>query len=539
MGLVQSRPLRTVLGVLALAVVIAHGRAFGATESLLWSLGSGTDGSNPYGGLIMDARGKLYGTTIGGGLYDADFTTAEGGTVFELTRAADGGGNWTESVLWDFGNGADGQGPSAGLIIDARGNLYGTTQIGGTHGAGTVFELIPPATTGGSWAESILWSFGGNGDGLNPSAGLLMNARGALYGTTEVGGAHGMGTVFELTPPATSGGSWSDAILWSFGQGTDGALPEAGLLMDTRGKLYGTTIVGGAYGAAGAGGTVFALTPPALSGGNWTEAIIWSFGNGADGLYPRASLIMDDRGELYGVTTSGGVYGNGQFRAGGTVFKLTPDGKESVLWNFGNGTDGQAPEGGLIMGVRGSLYGTTYAGGIYSGGNSGGTVFEVSPAGNESVLWNFGDGTDGQAPSAGLIMDGRGKLLGTSNSGGIYTAGTVFAIATAASAGAEIRMTPTHVVFPATAIGDTSTAELTVRNTGTATLSGTMATPSAPFGLRGSGSFALPPKGETTLTLTFSPTATGNSRERGTVGSNAIGHGTIRVELRGTGTTAP
>ena len=246
---------------------------------------NGQDGGTPEAGLIFDAAGNLYGTTLGGGTYG-------GGTVFELTPTA--GGGWTEKVLYSFcsqPNCTDGAGPLAGLILDAAGNLYGTTSQGGDYQCpsgtytycGTVFELKPIA--GGGWTEQVLHSFDGSGtDGTYPSAGLIFDAAGNLYGTTQVGGYYGGGTVFELTP--TAGGAWTENVLFSF-DGTGGAVPFAGLIFDGAGNLYGTTYEGGTY----SNGTVFELTPTA--GGGWTEQVLHGFGNGTDGYYPHAGLIFD------------------------------------------------------------------------------------------------------------------------------------------------------------------------------------------------------------------------------------------------------
>src|ERR1019366_10683573 len=164
------------------------------------------------------------------------------GTVFELTPGADG--SWTEKVLYSFGNYPDGSEPSAGLVFDAAGNLYGTTSLGGTYAYGTVFELTP--TIGGSWIETVLYSFGGGTDGDGPLAGLIFDAAGNLYSTTLRGGTYNYGTVFELTPIA--GGGWTEKLLHSFiYDGTDGNLPYAGLIFDAAGNLYGTTVNGGTY----------------------------------------------------------------------------------------------------------------------------------------------------------------------------------------------------------------------------------------------------------------------------------------------------
>ena len=216
-------------------------------------------------------------------------------------------------MLYSFNfNGTDGADPAAGLIFDAAGNLYGTTYGGGTYDWGTVFELTPAA--GGGWTEKVLYSFLGGADGFFPAADLIFDAAGNLYGTTGYGGAYDNGTVFELTP--TGGGDWTEKLLHSFSynlNGMDGTYPQAGLIFDAAGNLYGTTVGGGNYG----GGTVFELTPTA--GGNWTETVLHNFNrNGTDGADPYAGLIFDGAGNLYGTTSFGDVYGDG------TVFQLTP-----------------------------------------------------------------------------------------------------------------------------------------------------------------------------------------------------------------------
>jgi len=212
--------------------------------------------------------------------------------VFELTPAA--GGGWTERVLYSFG--ADGIWPTAGLVFDAAGNLYGTTSFGGTVGWGTVFELTPAG--GGGWTEQVLHNFLGYSDGETPYAGLIIDAVGNLYGTTSSGGTYGVGMVFELMP--TAGGHWTEQVLHTFNF-TDGGAPYAGLIFDVAGNLYGTAGGGGTYGD----GTVFELTPTA--GGGWTEKVVHSFGNGTDGIFPRADLIVDAVGNLYGTTNYGGT----------------------------------------------------------------------------------------------------------------------------------------------------------------------------------------------------------------------------------------
>src|SRR5208283_2961212 len=221
--------------------------AWAQTETVLYNFCSQgvncLDGGGPAAGLIMDKEGDLYGTTAFGGAYgiDCDPFPQGCGTVFQLNPSG------TETVLHSFANnGTDGFYPFAGLIMDANGNLYGTTNEGGAHGYGTAFELSPPTRKGGGWTETILHSFASNGaDGLHPRAGLIMDAKGNLYGTTPGGGSYGSGgTVFEISPPAKKGDAWTETVLHSFtcpqGSGcADGILPVAGLIMDANGDLYG------------------------------------------------------------------------------------------------------------------------------------------------------------------------------------------------------------------------------------------------------------------------------------------------------------
>jgi uncharacterized repeat protein (TIGR03803 family) len=221
----------------------------------------------------------------------------------------------SESVLWNFiGAPDDGAFPVAGLIFDLRGNLYGTTYNGGTNGAGTVFELSPPTGIQTQWSERVLWNFGAfSDDGVEPAAGLTFDLRGNLYGTTENGGTNTVGTVFELSPPIDIQRQWSERVLWNFGASGDGVEPVAGLTIDLRGNLYGTTQFGGTNIAAG---TVFELSPPISIQRQWSERVLWNFGGASDdGQNPLAGLIFDLRGNLYGTTENGGT--------NGTVFELS------------------------------------------------------------------------------------------------------------------------------------------------------------------------------------------------------------------------
>jgi len=302
-----------------------------------------TDGSEPYAGVIVDSAGNLYGTTVQGG--------ADGqGTVFKL--APDG----TETVLHSFCAQqycADGEWPYAGLIADSSGNLYGTTLPGGAADDGAVFKIAKKGK------ETVLHSFA-VADGYRPYAGLIADAQGNLYGTTTEGGAADYGTVFEL---ATNG---TETVLYSFcGQShcADGSGPEAGLIMDSSGNLYGTTYEGGGYGD----GTIFKLAPNAM------ETVLYSFCTSMpcrDSKLPYAALIMDKSGNLYGTTT-------GIPRDHGTVVKLAPDGTATVLHAFTGtlGSDGAEPYASLTEDAQGNLYGTTEEGGTHDYG----TVFKVTP----------------------------------------------------------------------------------------------------------------------------------------------------------------
>jgi uncharacterized repeat protein (TIGR03803 family) len=297
--------------------------------------------------------GNLYGTTFAGGSY---VCSGGCGTVFKLTPSG------TETVLYRF-TGGDGANPTAGLIADASGNLYGTTELGGgangcSGGCGTVFKLTPSGT------ETVLYRFTGGSDGASPFAALIADGAGNLYGTTFFGGASGHGTVFKLTPSGT------ETVLYSFTGGSDGANPLAGLIADAAGNIYGMTNNGG----AGSFGTVFKLIPS----GNL--AVLHSFSGGSDGAFPGlGSLIADAAGNLYGMTVEGGGSGCGAIGCG-TVFKLTPSGTETVLYRFTGGSDGAFPHAGLIAGLiadaAGHLYGTTNG-----SGSGNGTVFEIAGSG--------------------------------------------------------------------------------------------------------------------------------------------------------------
>jgi uncharacterized repeat protein (TIGR03803 family) len=267
---------------------------------------------------IVSANGALYGTTVDGGAYGK-------GTVFELQPPADPGGTWTETVLYSFtGQNGDGAAPSASPVFGAHGALYGTTDAGGAYQAGTVFELQPPANPGAPWTETVLHSFNEFVDGITPSASLVAGPDGALYGTTLNYGYDGDGTVFELQPPSpvdtAPGAAWSATVLYTFSGGDDGGFP-AGLTLGADGALYGAAFQGGASDA----GTIFQLLPPTAPGGDWTETVLHSFTGGNDGVCPAAPPVVTSDGAIYGSTTGVDVEFGGYPGVVGqaAVFELT------------------------------------------------------------------------------------------------------------------------------------------------------------------------------------------------------------------------
>jgi uncharacterized repeat protein (TIGR03803 family) len=402
-------------------ITLCATNAYAATEKLLDSFYY-YQGENPVAPLIFDAAaGALYGTAEYGGAYNE-------GSVFEMTFSPELG--WTEEALYSFiGNGSSGNYPYGPVILDAAGNLYGTTQAGGVYAKGTVFELTPVPVEIGSWSPRMLYSFNDNGiDGYSPLAGLTQDAAGNLYGTTSDGGRSGAGTVFELV--RTTAGGFAEKVLYSFRHNSaDGIFPAAGLIFDTVGNLYGTTTFGGtgtSYPTKPGCGTVFELSPN--GSGGWTEKVLYSLDT-SNGSVPYSGLILDAAGNLYGTTTLGGIYG------AGTAFELTPAAggswTENVLYSFGAySADGTSPYSGLIFDSVGNLYGTTHGGGAHSTG----TAFELTPevGGNwtETILHSFDAySTDGGSPYGGLIFDSSGNhLYGTTFGGGDSNQGTVFEI---------------------------------------------------------------------------------------------------------------
>jgi uncharacterized repeat protein (TIGR03803 family) len=403
-------------------------------EQVLYSFQGGLkDGSTPTGGVVFDRHGNLYGATTGGG---------PAGTAFRLSPPAQKGHPWTETLIYEFQgeSSKDGSEPSGGLIMDAAGNLYGVTAYGGAGdclllgsavGCGTVYELAPPQQQGGAWTEMILYSFPTAKQGYLPNGSLVFDSAGNLYGATTFGGGKGTtcdkfyggncGAVFELSPPKTKGGKWTEKVLHAFAGGTDGANPNGGLVLDSNGTLYGTTYTGAnqscQYFQDEIGcGMAFELRRPTKKGGAWAERQLHVFTDGSDGANPNGGLILDANGALYG-TGEGGAN-----RGQGIVFRLK--GKSGGRWEDitiydfpSNDLNGSSPLAALILDAKGNLWGTASSGGTYGDG----TIFRLRPVAKSwslTVLHDFTGAPDGSYPASNLIFDRAGNLYGTTQQSG-------------------------------------------------------------------------------------------------------------------------
>ncbi len=359
------------------------------TLKALYSFTGAADGGDPFPAVIRDAAGNLYGTTDYAG-------TAYAGVVFKVSKTGQ------ETVLYNFcalSSCTDGQYPYAPLVRDASGNLYGTTQYGGTANLGVVFKL---SATG---KETVLHSFTGGADGVYPYAGLFRDAAGNLYGTTENSGTANLGVVFKISKTG------KETVVHSFtGAANDGSYPlSAGFYMDAKRNLYSVTSQGGTSGE----GVLYKLSPK----GKLT--VLHSFTAGTtDGCYPYGTPAVDAHGAMYGGTGGCGTSNLG------VVWKVSKNGTETILHNFAGASDGQSPLAGVILDAAGNIYGTTN-----TGGASGfGTAFEVNKNGKFILLHTFTGGTDGKYLYGGLILDPKGRIYGTTINGGTGGYGTVWRI---------------------------------------------------------------------------------------------------------------
>jgi len=389
------------------------------TMSVLYSFNGANDGAYPESAPIVDARGDLFGTTYAGGANGC-------GTVWRLHKAK---GAWKETILYSFACGEDGANPVGGVVMDARGNLYGGTSLGGTGdcseggtrvGCGAVYELA--RGRGGAWHQSVLYSWPAPNNGFQgPTASLTLDAKGRIYGTTAADSSctHNFGSVFALKPVNDA---WKERELHGFCRARDGTTPGYGALsMDGSGNLYGTTTGGG----AGDYGVAFALMP---SGGGWKFVKLHEFDE-SEGGDLLGGLVRDAAGNLYGSEYRGP-------EGFGSIFELTPnkDGGWAAqsLAVFG-GTNGVGPWQSPVFGADGNLFGTTQRGGTTRYCGDCGVLYELSPNGGgawrETVLYDFGSEknfTDGATPIGGLVLGGDGSFYGTTYQGGAGGFGVVY-----------------------------------------------------------------------------------------------------------------
>lgn len=416
------------------------------------------NGAVPSGVLVQGTNGNLYGTTQSGG-------SAEGGTVF---RASTSGAVTTIHNFCSKANCADGSLPMGGVVLGSDGNLYGTTYAGGTQGQGTIFKI----TTTGSF--TTLYNFCSQSnctDGASPRAGLLQASDGSFYGTTIAGGAANSGTVFKVTPTGTLTNLYS---FCSRSNCADGLSPEGGVIQGSDGNFYGMTSQGGAFGS---GGTVFRVTS---AGVLTTLYSFCSLADCADGSAPYAALALGSDGNFYGTTSGGGSASKG------SAFKITPSGLLTTLYSFcvqTNCTDGEYPYAGLAQGNDGNFYGATQAGGAKSNSVTCsfgcGTYFQLTPAGALNTLYNFCSSlncTDGAGPVAGVGLGQDGNFYGSTAYGGLCVArlegcGTLFSWSP--NVALAPTFVPTSISFPSQTVGITSSpraVSIQNGNTGNATL---------------------------------------------------------------------
>jgi uncharacterized repeat protein (TIGR03803 family) len=371
------------------------------------------NGSNPQSGLVADSAGNLFGTAFSGG-QRLCIDNSGCGLVYELSPPVPPSTRWTEKTLYSFQGGADGNSPVGGLVLDKLGNLYGTTYTGGKQGNGTVFELSPSFAPETGWTKVALYSFQSSPDAGGPMATLTFDSAGNLFGTTHLGGPNQGGAVFELSPPAQPGSEWSEKVLYGFTAFSqlDGCFPQAQVIFDAAGNLYGTTIGGGPKSQ----GAVYQLTPQ--SDGSWTETIIHFFGSGKDGMGPVAALTSTKIGAFLGTTQGGGVSQRG------IAYGLSaPNGEGkrqyAVLYNFGTFVgDAVVPKSSLLIVNDHMILGTA------SGGSSEiGAVYQLTPpselggAWTETPIYSFTDGSAGTSPLSNVLLI-NGALYGTAQQGG-------------------------------------------------------------------------------------------------------------------------
>ena len=377
-----------------------------ADTNVIYSFAGDEDGEYADTDLETDNAGNIYGTTVLGG----DFGS---GTVFQLSPTPNG---WAHTVLYSFTGGTDGGEPYKGVTLARDGSLYGTAVTGGSGscegGCGVVYKLT---NSGGTWTQAVIHAFSGADDGSGPGARVTVDRNGNVYGMTPTGGAHGLGTIYKLSP--TQGGNWTFGVLHTFTGGADGGSGSAGRMILHNGQLYGVATTGGISGS----GVVFALRPSAIR--ECCFRTIYSFAGQPDGSFPYGALLFGRSGNIYGTTYYGGTNNIG------AVYELCtrPVGEcaEKVLYSFQGGTDGNSPISNLVIDNSGKLYGTTS-----EGGSGSGTIFKLSPGGGgqwtETVVHPFQGPPDGAFPYNGMVVDQFGNFYGATVHGGTNDDGSIY-----------------------------------------------------------------------------------------------------------------
>ena len=374
-----------------------------STTEIIYSFAGDEDGEYTDTDVAIDAAGNLFGSSVLGG----DFG---GGTVWQLSPV---GGSWVHTVLYSFTGGADGGEPYKGVTLDAAGNVYGTAVTGGSGscegGCGVTYKLTKSGTT---WTYNVIHAFTGGADGSGPGARVTVNTNGDVYGMTPTGGANGLGTIYALHPKPN--GSWATKVIHTFTGGADGSTGSAGKMILRGGHLYGAATTGGVNGA----GTIFEMTPTQT--GEWDFKTIYSFKGEPDGVFPYGGLLFDGGGNIYGTTYYGGA------NDVGAVYRLSPDGvgewNERLLYSFGTGSDGNSSISNLVFDSSGNLYGTTS-----EGGSGSGTIFKLARGTLlESIPHSFQGPPDGAFPYAGMVAGGNGTFFGATTHGGTDGEGAVY-----------------------------------------------------------------------------------------------------------------
>jgi hypothetical protein len=402
-----------IVGVAMIALCVSEVHA-GVQESVILHFDN-ANGAYPSAPLVADAKGNLYGAAANGG---HGCPTYGCGLIFELSPTA--GGGWSQTVLYAFnGTPTDGRNPSS-LTFGPKGDLYGFVG-GGANSNGAIFELAKG--TNGAWTESLIYSFPTQ-DGDNQGSPIVFDGKGNIFGTIRFGGEQENGAVYELTPQ--SNGSYTGNLIYQFTDTSgDGEYPFGGVVLDAKGNVYGTTDFGGEFNNYG---TVWELMPN--GSGGWTESVIYDFTGKNDGAFPAAPLTIDASGNLYGTTTFAGA------NSIGTAFELSPNGAAwnfSLLYSFGNNPGDGYQASKLIFDAKGNLYGATQGGGDGCNAPGCGVVFQLMPQSGvwkETILHQFESADDGSQSLGGVLIDNAGdRLFGmTQYGGGRYGYGTVFLI---------------------------------------------------------------------------------------------------------------